>query len=122
MPTQPSVRLGRPADPALLERWRQRLLRFDRSDLSVVAFCAHEAISVPSFYGWRKRLRPQQSARPTQTAADLPRLVPIRIATSTTPATPVELLLPGGVLLRLPTGCDLNFVRSLVQTLGSRPC
>jgi hypothetical protein len=122
MPTQPSVRLGRPADPALLERWRQRLLRFDRSDLSVVAFCAHEGISAPSFYGWRKRLRPQQAARSTQTTADLPRLVPIHLTTPTTPATPVELLLPGGVLLRLPAGCDLNFVRSLVQTLGSRPC
>src|SRR5271163_3063255 len=117
--------MGRPADPTLLERWRQRLQRFERSDLSVVAFCAREGISVPSFYAWRKRLRPAQAAgrpRPDQTTADLPRFVPVRIANPPIPEKPVELLLPGGVLLRLPAGCDLNFVRSLVQTLGSSPC
>lgn len=125
MPTHPSARLGRPANHALAEHWRQRLQRFERSDLPVVAFCAQEGISTPSFYAWRKRLRPApaaQTARPEQTTADVPRLVPVRIANAPTPAPAVELVLPGGVLLRLPSDCDLNFVRSLVQTLGSRSC
>ena len=125
MPTHPLGRLGRPADPTLLERWRQRLQRFECSDLSVVAFCAQERISVPSFYGWRKRLRPTQPAQPTRpqrNTTELPRLVSVQVATPPIPAKPIELLLPGGVLLRLPAGCDLNFVRSLVQALEGRPC
>jgi hypothetical protein len=35
---------------------------------------------------------------------------------------PVELVLPGGVVLRLAPGCDLDFVRTLVAALGGRPC
>ena len=33
-----------------------------------------------------------------------------------------ELVLPGGAVLRLPTGCDLAWVRSLVAALGDAAC
>jgi hypothetical protein len=122
MPALSSVRLGRRPDPALADLWRQRLQRFERSGLSTPAFCAKEGVSVPSFYAWRRRLRQpaaQQAARPAAPAADATRLVPVRIATS---AAPVEVVLPGNVVLRLKPGCDLDFVRTLVATLGGRPC
>jgi hypothetical protein len=111
MPALSSARPGRRPDPALEDLWRQRLQRFERSDLSAVAFCAKEGVSVPSFYAWRRRLQPSAP----QTA----RLVPVRLFPA---AAPVELLLPGGIVLRLPPGCDLDFVRTLVATLGERPC
>jgi hypothetical protein len=50
-----SARPGRRPDPALPELWRQRLLCFESSGLSVHAFCAKERLSVPSFYTWRVR-------------------------------------------------------------------
>ena len=37
-------------------------------------------------------------------------------------AAPVELVLPNGGVLRLAPGCDLAFVRSLVDALGGAPC
>jgi hypothetical protein len=118
MPATSSTRPGRPPDPALQELWRQRLRRFERSGLSAVAFCAKERISVPSFYAWRRRLS-RQDARPLRTTAADARLVPVRVLPA--PA-PVELALPGGTVLRLAPGCDLAFVRSLVDALGGRPC
>jgi hypothetical protein len=86
-----------------------------------VAFCAKEGVSPPSFYAWRQRLRQppvEQDARTAMPADDLARLVPVRLL----PATPVEVLLPSGLVLRLAPGCDLDFIRALVATLGERPC
>src|SRR3954469_5976903 len=100
MPARSSVCPGRRPDPALEDLWRQRLLRFERSGLSAVAFCAQEGVSAPSFYAWRRRLCQHTAdpvahdARPT---ADVARLVPIRVLSA---AICVELVLPGGLLLR----------------------
>ena len=122
MPAPSSGRPGRRPDPALHELWRQRLQRFQRSGLTAVAFCAKEGVSPPSFYAWRRRLRlppAEQADRPTPAPLETARLVPVRLLAA--PA-PVELVLPGGAVLRLAPGCDLAFVRDLVATLGGRPC
>lgn len=44
-------------------RWRARLERFGRSAQTVTAFCAGEAVSVPSFYYWRGKLTGRSSAQ-----------------------------------------------------------
>jgi transposase len=113
MPASQSPHVGRRPDPALSALWQQRLQRFERSGLSVSAFCDREGVSTPSFYAWRRRLR---SAPPTD--ADGPRLLPIQVLAS----APVELVLPSGAVLRLTAGCDLTFVRALVDSLGGAPC
>jgi transposase len=113
---------GRRPDLAFQRLWRQRLQRFERSGLSVVAFCAKQGVSTPSFYDWRRRLRKspaEQANRSAGSLADSPRLVPVRLLT---PAAPIELLLPSGLVLRLAPGCDLDFLRTLLATLGDLPC
>ena len=46
-------------------RWLDRLNRFSQSDQTVANFCTSEDISVPSFYQWKRRLRPSVDiARP----------------------------------------------------------
>lgn len=120
MPATTSSRPGRHPDPAILTLWQQRFLRFQRSGLSVSAFCDREEVSTASFYAWRRRLRTDPSA-----ASDGPRLLPVRVQGSLATldaSAAVELVLPSGAVLRLTAGCDLVFVRSLVDSLGGTPC
>jgi hypothetical protein len=104
------------------EVWIERLARFPSSGLTPAQFCAIEAVSLPSFYSWRRRLAAEALAPTAEhgRAVDLgPRLLPVRLP-QLDPA--VELVLTTGTVLRLPPGCDLAWVRSLVCALGGAPC
>jgi transposase len=100
------------------EVWVERLARFPDSGLTPAQFCAVEAISLPSFYAWRRRLA-TEAADADPTGDPPPRLLPVRLQPA---AAAVELVLPTGAVLRLPPGCDLAWVRSLVATLGGSSC
>jgi transposase len=108
-----------PASPrsrdAVRQNWLARFTRFARAGLSVTAFCRREGISSQAFYYWKQKL----AALPPAPASEQPRLLPVRLLA---PPTPVEVVLPGGAILRLAPDCDLAFVRTLVQTLGDEPC
>jgi transposase len=104
------------------ELWVDRLTRFPLSGLTPAQFCAIEAVSLPSFYAWKRRLAAEAtaSATPPSHGVDLgPRLLPVRLQQ---PAAAIELVLPTGAVLRLPPGCDTAWVRSLVAALGEAPC
>jgi transposase len=92
--------------------WVDRLARFPDTGLTVAAFCAAESVPVQSFFYWRKRL-----AGPAP-LPDAPRFLPVRVA----PAPAIEIVLPGGAVLRITPGCDPAFVRSLIDALTGAPC
>lgn len=115
-------RPGRRPDPTLRSLWEKRLRHFQQCGQSASTFCSEQGLSLPSFYAWRRRLRCSDSGRtPVGVAdtADGPRFVPIRLLPA---SIPVELVLPTGTVVRVPPGCDLAFVRSLVTSLGGAPC
>jgi len=104
------------------EVWVDRLTRFPLSGLTPADFCAIEAVSLPSFYSWKRRLAAEATASATQssTGGDRgQRLLPGRLEQ---PAAAVELVLPNSAVLRLPPGCHTAWVRSLVTALGDAPC
>lgn len=101
---------------AARQAWAERLARFPDSGLSPAQFCAREGVSLATFYAWKRRLA---AADATSEAGSGPRLLSVRLAP---PAPAVELILPGGAVVRLAPGSDLAFVRALVQALGERPC
>ena len=103
------------------EVWMERLARFSSCGLTAAQFCALEAVSLPSFYAWKRRLAAEaQADTAAHPAADLgPRLLPVRLQPS---APAVELVLASGAVLRLPPGSDLAWVRSLVTVLGEPSC
>lgn len=105
--------VGRPRRnrEATRQLWSGRLARFSAAEQSVAAFCATEGVSVNSFFYWKRRL-----AAPSVPDGG-PLFLPVRV----TPASPVEVVLPSGALLRIAPGCDLAFVRSLLDALGA-PC
>lgn len=117
----PPVRPATRSRAATRELWMDRMARFPASGLTVAQFCAIEAVSQHSFYLWKRRLgAPAQATTAQDPSSDRgPRLLPVRLQ----PAAPaVELVLTTGAVLRLPPGCDLTWVRSLVTVLGEPSC
>lgn len=101
--------------------WSERLTRFSFSGLSAAQFCAREGVSLPTFYGWKRRLAAEaKDATAHDPSRDVPpHLLPVQLQ----PFAPaVELVLTSGAILRLPPGCDLTWVRSLVTALGGPSC
>jgi hypothetical protein len=103
---------------ATRELWRERLARFPSSGLTVPQFCAIEAVSVPSFYSWKRRLAAEATSQEPAAEQAL-RLLPVRLPSS---GPMVEIVLTTGAVLRLLPGCDLAWVRSLVAALGDSSC
>jgi hypothetical protein len=102
------------------EVWADRLRRFASSGLTITAFCKAEGVRTQAFYHWRAKLAVQDAPadRPS-TAPDAPRFVPVRLRPD---HPPVEVVLPTGVILRLSAGCDLAFVRAVLDALGDTLC
>jgi transposase-like protein len=98
--------MGHRIDAAAYAVWRKRWELFESSTLTVAEFCRREGVSQPNFYQWRKRLRREDAeVRPV---ASRQAAVAACSRTNTTggPASFVELALacPGVVELELPNG------------------
>jgi hypothetical protein len=100
---------------ATRQAWIDRLARHRASDLSVAAFCAAEGVSANALFYWKRQFA---ASAPTPPDAP-PRFLAVHVQAA---PHPVEVVLPGGAVLRLAPGCDLAFVRSLVDALGGDSC
>jgi hypothetical protein len=102
------------------QTWSERLQRFTDSGLTPAQFCTREGVALPSFYSWRRRLQADTPGSATAAAEPLgPTLLPIRLAPA--PAS-LELVLPGGMILRVGPDYDPAALRRLLQLLGVLPC
>lgn len=117
---------GKPRDPRLEQRWRQRLDRWQRSGLSIRAFCQRHHLSEPSFYAWRRTLQLREATLPaTAPVTFLPLHVsPDQGHDAPTPrkTASLELLLANGRCLRIPPDFDAEQLRRLVRLLEDEPC
>ncbi len=104
-------------DPNLERRWRELIARWERSDHTVRDFCSEHRISEPSFYAWRRELA-ARDREVRQATPPVPTFVPVRVA----PASVIEVVLPTGVVVRVPIGTDPVAVVQLVAALGAGPC
>jgi transposase-like protein len=109
--------------------WRQVLARWQRSGLSVRAFCAQEGCSEPSFYVWRRELAARDQQAPPAQHSDSKRrpdaraFVPVHImAEETSTGHSLEVVLRSGLLLRIPVGCDVIWLRQLIAQLEQPAC
>jgi hypothetical protein len=108
-------------NPMLEQRWRRLLSRWERSARSVRDFCADHAISEASFYAWRRELAVRDRER-AATAPAAPRPTPALIPVRVVATTPLEVVLPGGLVVRVPGGADPAAVAQLVAALRASPC
>ena len=76
------------------ELWRQRITEQETGGQTIRAYCGERGLKESAFYGWRGRLRKQNT--PVRFA-----LVETKPALET--AAPIELLLASGDRLRIPS-------------------
>jgi hypothetical protein len=108
--------MGRPKDPALEQRWAERLRRHAASGLTVAAFCARQGLSVATFRYWRRRLAADSPPRLRRSGL----FVPVRVPDSARADGPprVDVVLPRGVCVRLPGTPEPEWLGRLVSALA----
>ncbi len=92
-----------------------RLARFQPARQTVAQFCAAEGVSVPAFYQWKRQLATDAGG-----TAGPPTFVPVRVS-APAPA-PIELVLPGGAVVRFAAGTDPAVVAAVVRQIGVGGC
>lgn len=96
-----------------IEEWTRRLARYEASSETVARFCHREGVSVPSFYVWKKKLRP----RPASSVAASPRFVAVQITPTVPVSTRRETVVRLGRGIRIEFGSDLQVVEAVVKQL-----
>ena len=99
---------------AFLE-WQERLKRFESSGLTIDKFCRREKVAREQFAKWLlavrgKSLEEAEATRSEKRSA----FVPVTVRTQF-----IEILLPGGGLLRLSAGIDRDFLIDIVQLVST---
>ena len=108
--------MARTADWSRRQVWQQRLQRFEQCDLTVVAFCRAEGVSVASFQQWRRILGHRPVARRQARPMRRQEFLPVEIVGAAT----IEIHLPNGVRLRMPAG-DVATLEAAVAAVARLP-
>jgi len=119
--------MGKVRDSAKEKYWRGVIRRQRKSGETMAAFCAREGVSADRFYWWRRALRSRDRQLPTDaqvfTSDEQPEqgevavesFVPVRLPFLTQAA--IEMVHPGGCVLRVPVGFDVPSLRRILATL-----
>ena len=103
-------------DPEREQFWREAIAAWEKSGQSVRAFCSGRRLSEASFYGWRQTLQQRDRQRPA--TQPVPTFVPLRIV----PDVVLEVVLPGGLVVRVPAGAEAAAVATLIAALRTAAC
>jgi transposase-like protein len=105
---------GRARDEHKERQWRRWIARWQRSGLSVAAFCVRHDLPAASFYAWRRTLQARDAAAT---------FVPVRLLTDAVPARGLEVVLADGRVVRVPPDFDATTLRQLLAVLREdQPC
>jgi hypothetical protein len=98
--------------------WQERLKRFDSSGLSIDVFCQQEDVGQTKFLDWLRVLKGEQFRPPSEprSAAEGAAFVPVTVRTSS-----IEILLPGGGLVRLSAGIDRAVLLDIIRIISALP-
>ncbi len=114
--------MGRP--PSAVEdyrEWQGRLERYQASDEGLAIFCLQEGVSRSTFYRWKRRLDDgvpdsveADSADTQQVGSTESLFLPISLKSSR-----VEIELPNGGVVRLPSEVGKDVLVAVVRVVGS---
>ena len=116
---------GRP--PASLDEWldwKQRLESQKASGLSVSVYCLQEGVSLSSYFRWQRRLENGVPASLIEDEADRQQAESEDVSDATflpisLKASPVEIELPNGGIVRLPLGVGQAALIAVIEAAGT---
>ena len=116
---------GRP--PASLDDWldwQQRLASQKASGLSIEVYCLQEGISRSTFYRWQQQLKNGVPATLLEDEADRQQAELEEVGEATflpvsLQASPVEIELPNGSVVRLPLGVGQAALVAVIEAAGA---
>ncbi len=102
--------------------WQERLENYKASGLDLAVFCLQEGVSRSTFYRWVDRLKDgipesmvaEKAARERAESAEGASFVPISLK-----ASPVEIELPNGGIVRLPLGIGQAVLVEVIRAVGA---
>ena len=101
--------------------WQRRRESYESSDLNLNMFCLQEGVSRSTFYRWKDRLKdgiPESITSPkislVQGESNESVFVPVSLK-----ASPVEIELPNGGVVRLPASVGQNVLVAIIRVVGS---
>jgi hypothetical protein len=114
--------MGRP--PSIVEdyrEWERRLARYQADEVNLDVFCLQEGVSRSTFYRWKRRLDkgiPEtlqaDSTEAEQNGSTDGLFLPISLKKSR-----VEIELPNGGVVRLPSDVSRGALTAVVRVVGS---
>jgi len=110
--------------------WRELIDRQRTSGQRVGEFCTKAGVSTASFYTWKRRLKAEAATDGKKTHPDrqkkepraqMASLVPVQVVADPSASdVPVEVHLPGAVMLRIGSGCEEQTLRVVLAALASQ--
>ena len=98
--------------------WRDAVAAWRQSGQSVRAFCAARGVSEATFFARRRELLDRAPLPQPTAPAPATQFVPVNVV----PDPTAEVVLPGGLIVRVPVAADPAAVARLVAALGGGPC
>ncbi len=101
--------------------WQQRLESYKESGLSIEVFCLQEGVSKSTFHRWARQLRDgipnllkEEQAEREKAETGEAVFLPITLK-----ASPVEIELPNGGVVRLPLGVGQAVLVEVIRAAGA---
>src|SRR5262245_37924059 len=102
-------------DPGREQFWRETVAAWQKSGLSVRAFCRRRGVPQPNFHAWRRTLRKRDAER---SAAQPTAFVPLHVVAEAR----WDIVLPTGLVVRVPATTEAGAVATLVAALRAVSC
>ena len=101
--------------------WQERLESFNASGLSIDEFCLQEGVSRSTFYRWMGRLKDgvPESMVAEKAAWEKAESGEAAVVPITLKASPVEIELPNGGVVRLPLGVGQVVLVEVIRAVGA---
>ena len=101
--------------------WQERLESYKASGLEVDVFCLQEGVSRSTFYRWADRLKDgvPESMVAEKTARQRAESGEAAFVPITLKASPVEIELPNGGIVRLPLGVGQVVLVEVIRAVGA---